>query len=524
MRTPKELNYIITEIEHSRDILVPVWATIAKWLIPESGQFFGVSKKNKEYQIDINRYREMIDIQPRWALKTATSGILNALMPENRKWFAFENSDKGYDNYGLAKDMEKDTYDALHRDGFYSLAAQGIQELNVFGTFMKRKQFTPDGIKFIKFPIGSYSIGQNIYEEDDKVSVKYEYQKYEFEKEFKVTLKKYKDKKPTDTIYFHTLAIKNYDNTPDDKGRKREWIEYYFDGNEIFKTEGYRENPYDISKFDSSQTKNGWGVGNGIRSIGSIKSQQMLMLEFCNALEKQMNPATAYDASIFNNGRIDLNAGGVNAVVRSGGDISKTVLTSMQNINFNYEVANYMMDKFTSMINKCLDADIFVSVSGARKQMTAYETGILEQEKILRLGALSSNLTKNFIRPTLMGYADYYYYKHGLKKQDQIDITFYGYMALVQKMQEVNNLIQGMGIIGKMSGIMPSILARIKEENIPEKVVKLLNLDADLLATPEEAEAKINAQMRAQAAAQGINIPEPGSAVSEAQNLAEGIS
>jgi hypothetical protein len=518
MKTATEINKIVKEIETSKDLLVPIWASISKWLMPEACQFFAHTKKDKEYQIDINKYREHINMSPYWALKTAASGIMNALMPENKKWFALKDKKNSLYDYSVAKKIENYAYPTISKDGFYSLGTLAVKELNAFGNFLVRKNFTKDGLKFIKFPLGSYSIGSDIYGEVDKISVKYEYQIYEFKKEFKTEVPlKYRNKKETEIIFFHTLLIKNLDKTKDDKGVTRDWIEYHICDNTVFKTAGYVKNPYTYCQLDKASLYSGWGIGSGIRSLATIKSIQSLMLEFCNALEKHLNPAAAYDVSVFENGNVDLEAGARNAISRSNGDISKCIANlGVQDINF--QVFQYMLDKFENMVNRCLDADIFLSVSGAGKQMTAYEAAIIETEKTLRMGSISSNITSQYTIPMLQNYADYYYYVNGYAKQDEIETELYGYMALVQKMQDLQNLTQGLGIIGNLAQLAPQIINRINADKIPEKIVRLLNLDDDFLVSPQEAAQKSADMQRALAQEEQARNPQN---IEPAANLAQ---
>lgn len=494
---PERINAIIADINKIRDIYTPLWVQIAQFLSPESGLFYGETKRDEDKNLSVAQYKRIIDQTPIWALKTTIAGLFNALTPPNKKWFAFDASDD--EGYYLAKEIEEFIYgEVLESSGFYKLVPQALRELISFGTFCMRKQYLRETIKFKQFTIGSYAIGQDSFGEIDKVAVQYECQVAEFEEEFGFLADDMKLKQKTDTIQYDGLAIKNYNNDVDDNGLKREWIEYYIYKNQVVRKVSYKTNPFLVARFDLTQSAKGWGLGNGLRGIGAIASLQQLLLDFCNAVEEQFDPSTIINADIFKSGDINFGAGVQNFVSVAGGNLKDFAAVNARTINFNYEGFFAALTEFRKMSEKMLDADIFVTVSGAGKNMTAYEVASLEQEKLLRFGSLFQNITTEFLTPLIQEFVDYFYYKKNIPAQKRPKVNYHGMLVIAQRYEELQKMQNAYAIIGNIGNVKPEIWDNIDVDAIPKEVFRLLGLNTNKLNSADTVVAI--RQGRAQAA------------------------
>lgn len=492
-----KVNSIIAGMDNTRDKYVPLWITIAKYLTPESGVFYSMTKEDADNNLNVSQYKRIIDQTPIWALKTTIAGLFNALTPPSKKWFCLENSDDDYDDYGLTKDIERFIYQNLDSSDFYKLVPQALRELLAFGTFCSRRQYLPETIKFKLFTIGTYSIRQDSFGKIDGVSVKYETKVSEFEEEFGFIPEKAKMKKPDEIICFKGLAVKNYAGELDDKGLNREWIEYYIYDDFIFKRDGHKSNPFLVARFDLTQSAKGWGIGNGMRAIGNVMSLQQLLMDFCNAVEEQFDPSTIINQDLFQNGNISFEPGRQNYVSGVMGEL-KNAVTNARTISYNYEAFMALLTEFRTMAQRMLDSDIFLTISGARKNMTATEVASLEQEKLLRFGTLFQNITTEFLTPLVLEYVEYYYYVNNIKQKSQPSVKYFGLLSQAQKLEELQKIQASITFIASIAQFNPEILDCIKFDEIPEKVFRLTGLNYDLIRSKEDVKAIRTA--RAQAA------------------------
>jgi hypothetical protein len=500
----KKINAIISSIGETRDNYSPLWARVSQFLTPETGLFYQDYKSDYDKDLNISQYSAIVEQTPIWALKTTVAGLFNALTPPNKKWFALTAENK--EQADFAKEIEAFIYEQVNSTknesgGFYKIVPQVLRELIAYGTCCLRYQYVDKTMKYLLFTIGTYAIGQDKFGVIDKVGIRYQMQIYEFEDEFKYLPEALKNKDKTDFIEFESLLIKNYAKEPDDKGSVKDWIEYYiYDHKEIIKKQAYKKSPFLVARFDLTQSAHGWGIGNGVRAIGNIESLQKLLIDFCNAIEEQFDPAVIVNQSLFDNGRLSFEAGAQNFASMIGNPLQNNAVINARTINFNYEGFFAALSEFRNMTMKMLDADIFLSISGAGKEMTAYETKLLEQEKLLRFGTLFQNITSELLTPLIYEYVEFYYYIFNTRKEQMIDIKYFGLLAQAQKEEELNKLMLGLNAVFQQANFNPEILDNIAFDKIPQGVFNALSLGSKYLKNQQDVNAvrQQRAQMQQQ--------------------------
>jgi hypothetical protein len=467
-----------------------IWYQVTKYLTPENGTYCIDVIREAGSELSIKDYKYIIEQTPIWALKTTIAGIVNAICPQNSRWFSLSAQDDV--DYINAKDIENFIYENLENTDFYGILNMALREFKCFGSFCARKQIEKDKLLHKIYTIGSYAIDVDKYKNVDAVAVKYDIAISDLEKDFGFVPAKFRHTPKDKDVLLDVLSARNINGDFDDKGAKRKYIEYYISGNEILAKIGYDELPFLVARDDYRGQTDGWGVGSAVRAIGNIVSIQSLLLDFCSALEEQFDPAALINQELFQRGNISFKAGAQNYVNANGADLSKSVVNARQ-VQFNYEGFFAALTQFQNMCTRMLDADIFISVSGANKQMTAYETATLNQEKILRLGSLSSVISEQLITPLLKEYVEFYYYQNNIPKKQKIKINYIGALQSLQNQDELRKYIQGLSLLGNIG-----LLSWVKQEKIPTKIFRLIGINTNIIKSPEEYMRDMQAQAQMQ--------------------------
>ena len=268
---------------------LPLFSVLSTYLMPHNDPYY----IDKDGQFTLQRYCQLIENTPLWALNVTAAGIFNAIMPSGKKWFRLESADNDLNNYTMTKYVEEYVYKKVETSKVNEILIDNIADMIVYGISVNQKRISKDGkTDIIKLAPGAAGVAVNSKNEVNGVSLECKTTLYEFERDFGFLPRESLGKSPFDEIEYKILATENALGDLDDKGLKQNWIEYYFYSGkkEVLKKIGYKRNPYLVCRMGKAQ--NGWGIGNGIKTIGAMASLNELMKDFFNALEEQFDPST----------------------------------------------------------------------------------------------------------------------------------------------------------------------------------------------------------------------------------------
>lgn len=466
---------------------MPLIAALASYLQPE------VDPLTKDYdgQNALERFLKLSEGLPLRALNIAVAGIISSIMPVGRKWFRLEADGNDINNYNLAKEIESYVYKKIDKPEMKNIVVGNVIDMLVYGTGHNRKVIDADDkISYEKLPQGTVGLLFNSKKEVIGVALEQETTIAQFQKDFGFIPEKHKEDKLYSNICYKIYAMENYDNDEDSKGTKKKYIEYYFYDKEIIKTIGYKTHPYLICR--KNITESGWGLGNGIKALGAIVSLEELMLDFFNALEEQFDPATVTNSKVVKNP--NFSKGKKNIADLDTGDLKSAQVYNARKIEYNWEAFQLAYNLFKNTIERMLDADVFLSISGVEKQMTAYETQQLVEEKILRLNGMDSEIRQALVEPIIRDHINSYYEENGIKPSAELKIKYYGVAYDLFRQQELQKYFTAVNatiLVGQARGVIGDL---VNIDKAVKFIFKSLGFSTSTLLSDEE-----KAQLRQQA-------------------------
>ena len=262
---------------------------------------------------------------------------------------------------------------------------------------------------------------------------------------------------------------------------------------------GFRGQPFTASRW-ITQSNDAYGHSLAMDALPDIKTLQVLMKRYQQALEKVVNPPLLADIALKDEPASGL-PGGVTFVP---GLDAKTGMRPIYQINpdLNHCWASVM--DVRGRIEKGFYIDLFLMLENmAGKQMTAYEVGQRMQEKLQVLGPVIENLLNESLKPKLkriysiMANRGLLPPKPPSLQTVPIDVEFTSMLAVAQKAAATGGIERLVEMLGKIIGWDPSVADNVDMD----ETMREYN---DLLSNPQKimrAEGQVQ-QMRTQRQAQ----------------------
>ena len=250
-----------------------------------------------------------------------------------------------------------------------------------------------------------------------------------------------------------------------------------------------------------------WGLDcPGMMALGHLQEIQKWRKTAALAAEKMAKPPTLRPEGTARNG-VDDKPGGQTVVPR--GQASEGVKPLYQ-INFDINGALAMIDRIQAQVREIFFVNLFMMVANERRSGTkAREIEELHEEKMIVLSTVYEQYSDEFLNPAvnriyniLLRRGRFPIPPEELQGQ-QFDVEYVSVMAQAMKLVGIGNMDRALAILSQTAAIDPSVLDIVDLTRFTESYISdRLGVDARVMATAEEREAKAEQRAASQQRAQ----------------------
>ena len=538
------LDILKNQLDSERSSFISHWRDISDYILPRRSRF-SITEANRGEK----KNQKIIDSTATLAARTLRSGMMAGITSPARPWFRLTTPDPDLAEFGAVKkwldDVQRIMATSYLKSNLYNILPVMYGDLGVFGTapVSIEEDFTGEVIHFKSFPVGSYMIakGQNgrvntfyrefrmtvaqLIEQFGKVDEKTG--KPDWSK-FSVHVRNLYDQGMYQSWIDVTHVImpnKDYKrNNPFPKFKK--FISYYYEtGTNSGMDSTYEDRLLEEGGFDyfpilcprwETTGEDVYGTScPGMEALGDVKQLQHGEKRVMEAVDKMVRPPMTGPTSLKNSAASIL-----------PGDITYVDTVSGQQgfrpsheINFRIQEMEMKQNQVRSRIQRAFYEDLFLMLANTdRRQITAREIEERHEEKLLALGPVLEQLNQDLLDPMTDIVFDIHV-KQGLippppQELQGIDlkVEYISIMAQAQKLLGVSAIERFTGFAGQVAGVDPSVLDKIKTDQILDVYADTISLPPSIVRTDEEvAEIRSQrarqqqmvqqAQMEAQAAA-----------------------
>lgn len=293
-------------IAHARDL--------SEFIRPRRGRFLttDVNKGNK-------RHKEIINSVGTYALRVATSGMLNGTMSPTRPWFNLETQNPDLMETAGVKDwlwrVELILRAIFNQSNLYSMAPTMLGELILFGTgCMTHVDDFDDVARFYTHTFGSYMISQNDRYEVDTLFREFQMTVAQMVKQFgKANVSKLAqdmyDKGDYD-VWFpvnHVIQPNELFNPNSSFSAEGAFSSVYYEpgnkgeeGNKLLSRKGFESFPAYVPRWELTGEDIYGTDCPGMTSLGDVKGLQIEERRKAQGIDKMVNPPLSGPPSIRN--------------------------------------------------------------------------------------------------------------------------------------------------------------------------------------------------------------------------------
>lgn len=373
------------------------WEEIGENFMPRKGKYLGSNQdQNKS---GTKKHSKIINGTARDALRTIAAGMQGGLTSPSRPWFVLALPDEDLMEFAPVKDwlhmVRQGMLNIYARSNFYPSIHGLYKELAAFGTSaMLIEEDLTTVIRCRPFTIGEFRLAldaryrPDILDRQFSMTAEQMLEKFGEKAISEAVLESAKDSSRKDQraeVVHFIGPMKNRDR----RGMSYESIYYELkgDGEKFLRRGGYRGRPFVAPRWDITGV-NTYGDCPGMDALGDQKMLQKLESDKLQALAKMVRPPMNAPLAMKGKGGTIL-PGGVNYVDVTTGAQG---FTPTYQVKPNLQDIAFEIDRVESRIRKFFFNDLFLSVLGTDKNMTATEVVERHEEKMLMLGPVIERL------------------------------------------------------------------------------------------------------------------------------------
>lgn len=546
----QHFDIVRSQLDSERSSFIAHWRDIADHILPRRARFTlpDANKGDKKNQ-------KIIDSTATLAARTLRSGMMSGITSPARPWFRLTTTDPELAEFGSVKNwldiVQNRMMTSYLRSNLYNILPIMYGDLGVFGTapVSIEEDLTGDVFHAKSFPVGSYMIAKDF---KGKVNT--------FIRDFRMTVAQIIEtfaeydpitKKPIwDNISTHVRNLY-------DQGNYEAWIDichiimpnrFHNDAKGLAKFKKYISVYYEMGTgYDSGKDSDiflresgydyfpilcpRWEVTGedvygtscpGMESLGDIKQLQHGERRIMEAVDKIIRPPMTGPTSLKNT-----------VVSTLPGEITYTDVSGegkglrpVHEVQFRIQEMEAKQAQIRNRIQRAFYEDLFLMLANTdRRQITAREIDERHEEKLLALGPVLEQLNQDFLDP-LTDIAFDIHLRQGLiplPPQElagmELKVEYISIMAQAQKMLGVSGVERFTGFIGNMAQVDPSVLKKIKPEQIVDVYADMMSIPPSIVRTDEEVQLIKAQEAAAMQAQQQMAMMQQGSQI--AKNLAQ---
>ena len=285
----------------------------------------------------------------------------------------------------------------------------------------------------------------------------------------------------------------------------------------------YRSKPFVAPRWDVTGVET-YGNSPGMEALGDVKMLQKMEEQKLTALAKMINPPMNVPTSLRGKGATII-PGGVNYVDTTAGQQG---LAPSYQIKPDTQGIAFEIDRVESRIRKFFFNDLFLSVLGTDKDMTATEVAARHEEKLLMLGPVIERLEAELLDTIIERVYDIMDNLGMLPPVPQelagreIEIKYISLLAQAQQIVGLSTIQRTAEFVGALAaGGYLSVLDKFDADEAVDQFSTMVGLPPKIIISDDkvrekrEADAEAAKQTQAQVAA--AQMAESGKTLSETQ-------
>ena len=503
------------------------WSDISDYMLPRKGRY--LKDENEETNSGRKKHQKIINGSTKDALRIVAAGLQGGLTSPSRPWFNLALPDKELTEFGPVKEWLHGVRDSMlnvfARSNFYGSVHSLYKELAAFGT----------GSMLIEEDFSSvircrpFTIGEAVYALDEKYRGNTLYRRTSFtarqivrkfgEANVSEAVKSAVENGKGDSRFDVIHAIQPNDDFDPQKPTSDSLVfesvsfELKNSPEKFLRKGGYRSKPMVIVRWDVTGVDT-YGGCPGMDALGDAMMLQKMEEKKLKALDKMVDPPMNAPVSLKAKGGTII-AGGVNYVDTQQGQQgfvpAYQVNPDIQNIGV--EIANV-----EQRIRRFFFNDLFLSLIGTSKQMTATEVAERHEEKLLMLGPAIERFQQELLDPAIdrtfviMDSLGLIPPAPPELADAPIKVEYISLLAQAQKLVGTATVDQLAGFVANAAQVNPEVIDKMNFDEAVDEYGDLLGAAPRLIRTDEEVfvlrEQRTQAQQAQQLAEQAKTAAE----------------
>ena len=508
-----EAQRIFNDLKSDRDLWVPAWKEIGRYLAPSAGSFDDdvISKRGRK--ID---HKVLLDSSPLMAVEILCAGMVSGLTSPSRPWFELTLDDQKDHSNAVKRwlyDVKQTIENVFAKSNVYGTLHHFYQEIAVFGTAAFLLEENYDTVVHARaLTIGEFMLGENDFGRVDRFAREFYMTTWQLVQQFGLdnvpqsVKQKFNNKQFTSTHKICHLITPNTDRKPGRDGNKNmPWVSVYFmDGqNGFLRESGYEDFPVIAARWELNRASDVYGHAPGWTTLGDVKMLQKLQKTMLVALDKATNPPVQVSAGV--QGEINLLPGGI---TRYNSNTDAGVKPVFQ-ANTDLKSLSYIIEQTKSQISKQFFADMFLMISNVDAgKMTATEVAERTQEKMMMLGPVLERLKNELLDP-LIERTFNICLRAGILppapeeiQGRELHVSYISMIAQAQKAAALNTIRQGCAFASELAAANPTVLDILDYDGALREGLTAIGATPKMIRAEEDVQNARLERAKAQQAAQ----------------------
>lgn len=525
------LNGRFASMKQERTSWEPHYRDLSDNIVPRRGRFM-LSDTNKGG----SKNDKIIDNTPTLASRILSSGMMAGITSPARPWFRVMFPDDDLMEYGPVKSwceiVEQRINTVFARSNLYNSLPMLYEELGVFGTgAMFLEEDFLDVVRTQVFTVGEYWIAQ-----DERLQVN------TFARDFQATVLQlvswfgyYECSEPVRAAYDMGQYDKKFDCRhiidPNDGrydlgfGNDRDFRGIYYevsgDAEKMLEARGFHEFPMMCPRWHTTGMDI-YGRSPGMDSLGDCKQLQSMHKRKLEGLDKWVRPPMKGSAGLKSQ-KTSILPGDITYM---GQDNQNQIFEPIMTVEPNIQYISLEIQEVQKRIREAFFADIFLTVTNIdRRQITAREIDVRQEEKLLMLGPVLERLNDELLDPMVKRTFNIME-RNGIlppkpRELEDMDykIEYISIMAQAQKAVNTGGIDRLFAFAGNFAQAFPEIGDKIDAMEAVDKYGNFLGVPASIIRSDDAVQERQNA--RAEAAQQQAAVEQAAIAAGAAKTLGD---
>jgi hypothetical protein len=393
------------------------WKEICDYLLPRRGKYLMGNNNDDVQSLGSKKHQKIITGSAVQALKILAGGLQGGLTSPSRPWFTLALQDEAMAEYAPVREWLHNVQGVMlaimSRSNFYGAIHYVYWELGAFGTAaMLIEEDLETVIRCRPFTIGEYVLALDSTYRPNTLLRQFSMTAGQMRQEFGKGNKKMEglpdpvvtalEQNQPDQRFEVQHAIECNEcvdkSKSDYRGKQYKSVYYPLSSQQdiVLRESGYGSIPFIAPRWEVNGT-NTYGDSPSMDALGDVKMLQKMQEKKLMALDKMVNPTM--------NGHISLKAqgatmvsGGVNWIDPAAGQQG---FTPAYLVNPNLAQFSAAVQEVVTQIRSHYYNDMFLSVLGQDKDMTAFEVAKRHEEKLMMLGPIIERQQSESLGPII---------------------------------------------------------------------------------------------------------------------------